>query len=181
MLSNIRQHSFVVARVSEIILKKLHLHGKAQNLPSKDLVTAGALLHDIAKTDCIKTGGDHAKIGSQICQSRGYTKVAEIVREHVWLVDFSLQRYEKGLFLATELIYYADKRVLHDKIVNLSTRLDYILKRYGNNNPARLSLIKKNFLQCQELERWLINFCDCSQEQFLSDIPSQPCGEDEAL
>jgi uncharacterized protein len=174
MLANIREHSFTVARAAETILEKLMLLGIAENLPPKNLVVAGALLHDIAKTDCIKHGGDHARIGYEICEQIGYGEIGGIVREHVWLVDFSPKRYQKGIFLAKELIYYADKRVLHDNIVSLSARLDYILERYGNNDHVRHSLIKKNFNQCQELECWLCQSADCSSDTLLEDINLLP-------
>lgn len=170
MFSNIREHSFTVSRVADAILEKLQLHIKKDKLPPKNLIIAGALLHDIAKTDCIQNGGDHAKLGGEICEQLGYPEIAEIVREHVWLVEFSPKRYQKSIFLAKELINYADKRVLHDKIVSLSARLDYILERYGNNDPARYSLIKKNFLQCQELEAWICKSAECSVNELLLEV-----------
>ncbi len=174
MLANIKEHSFIVARTSEVILKNLQLHVKSDDLPSKDLVIAGALLHDIAKTGCLAKGGDHAKIGGDICEKHGYAEIGEIVREHVWLVNFSPARYKKNIFQAKELVYYADKRVLHDKIVGLSQRLDYILERYGNNDPLRHSLIEKNFYQCQELENWLCRSAECTAEEILEDVSSLP-------
>lgn len=174
MLANIRDHSFTVARAAETILDKLQLYGGVENLPPRSLVIAGALLHDIAKTDCIKNGGDHARIGCEICEQLGYGEIGEIVKEHVWLVDFSPDRYQKGIFLAKELIYYADKRVLHDKIVSLSIRLDYILERYGNNDPVRHSLITKNFNQCQRLENWICQSAGCSTDELLENISCQP-------
>lgn len=174
MLANIKEHSFTVARAAETILKKLQLQGNKKNLPPKSMVVAGALLHDIAKTGCIKHGGDHAKIGGEICERLGYREIGEIVREHVWLVDFSPDRYQMGIFLAKELIYYADKRVLHDKIVSLSIRLDYILERYGNNDPVRYSLITKNLNQCQKLGNWICQSAKCSADELLKNISCLP-------
>lgn len=179
MLANIRDHSFTVARATETILDKLQHHESVLNLPPKNLAVAGALLHDIAKTDCIKNGGDHALIGCEICEQLGYREIGEIVKEHVWLVDFSPDRYQKGIFLTKELIYYADKRVLHDKIVSLSERLDYILERYGNNDPVRYSLIKKNFNQCQELEGWICQSAKCTTHELLEDFSFTPYTKEE--
>lgn len=170
MLANIREHSFIVARTAESILKKLQQHGKSEELPSRNLVIAGALLHDIAKTGCLEKGGDHARIGGEICELKGYPEIAGIVREHVWLVDFSPQRYQKGIFKAKEIVYYADKRVLHDTIVDLFARLDYILERYGNSDPVRHSLIKKNFQLCQELETWLCRNTGCTEKELVEDV-----------
>lgn len=158
MLPNIRAHSLMVARVAHYILKALddspHHTGP---LPSEELVLAGALLHDIAKTPCISKGCHHAKKGRDYCEQKGYHEVAEVVREHVFLFEFSPQRYQQGDFFAKELVYYGDKRVRHDTIVSLAERQDYILERYGNNDPERHSLINENFNNCKELENHLFS------------------------
>ena len=154
MLDNIRAHSIMVARVAQVLLQELADSAKTalSTLPSENLVLAGALLHDIAKTPCLKNRCDHAKHGRDICLELGYPEVAEVVREHVILTDFSLIRYKNGHFLAKELVYYADKRVRHDEIVSIEERLEYILENYGNNDPQRHSLIRKNFDKCIQLE-----------------------------
>ncbi len=157
MLDNIRAHSIMVARVSQVLLLELTISSSSPRVPSKELVLAGALLHDIAKTPCLKERCDHAKKGRDICQQHGYAEVAEVVREHVMLTEFSPDRYTKGHFLAKEIVYYADKRVLHDEIVSLEQRLDYIIEYYGNNDPARHALIRENFTKCQELESFLFS------------------------
>ncbi len=178
MLPNIREHSFVVGRVSEAVYNKLATSGKSPDLPPLDLVVAGALLHDIAKTKCLAEGCDHAKVGAEICLQHGFTLVAEIVREHVLLKIFEEERYQKGVFLAKELIFYCDKRVMHDAIVTLSERLDYILERYGNNDPARYEIIRLNFERCQNLERWLCKFARCSVTELLDDLNLAPYTEE---
>ncbi len=154
MLDNIRAHSLMVARVASVLLQELtnHLGPDSSVFASKKLVLAGALLHDIAKTPCLKNRCDHARHGRDICIQLGFPEVAEVVREHVTLTEFSLERYNKGLFLAKELVYYADKRVRHDEIVSLEERLEYILVNYGNNDPGRYSQIRANFDKCLQLE-----------------------------
>lgn len=156
MLDNIRAHSQVVARVSHVLLKALaDSSNKNTPLPPEDLVLAGALLHDIAKTPCLEKQCDHARHGRDICLQLGFPEIAEIVQEHVILTDFSPSRYETGHFLAKELVFYADKRVRHEEIVSLEERLEYILERYGNNDPKRHRLIRINFAKCQQLETFL--------------------------
>lgn len=156
MLENIRAHSLMVARVAAVIHNGLTASSlPAGHLPSKKLVLAGALLHDIAKTPCLNNRCEHARQGNAICLELGFPDVAEVVLEHVLLGDFSPSRYSQGLFLAKELVYYADKRVRHDEIVSLQERLDYILDNYGNNDPKRHTLIKANFSKCQQLEKSL--------------------------
>jgi uncharacterized protein len=153
MLDNIREHSIVVAQVAGILLSGMETMGDTQ--PPRDLVIAGALLHDIAKTQCIKERCDHSKLGNAICVELGYPEIGEIVQEHVILADFPVERYKKGIFLAKEIVHYADKRVLHDQVVSLDTRLDYIIERYGDNDASRHTLIRKNFQRCQDLEEFL--------------------------
>lgn len=158
MLDNIRAHSLMVTRVAHVLLQGLtDARNKNSNapLPATDLVLAGALLHDIAKTQCLQSRCDHAKQGRDICLELGYPEVAEIVREHVILTEFSSKRYGDGYFLAKELVYYADKRVRHEEIVSLEDRLEYILDRYGNNDLKRHTLIRENFTKCQQLETFI--------------------------
>jgi len=153
MLGNIRAHSIMVARVADVLLAGMANNNNTR--PPRDLVISGALLHDIAKTQCIKEHCDHSKLGNRICMDLGYPEIAEIILEHVILTNFATDRYEKGIFLAKEIVHYADKRVLHDEVVSLEARLDYILERYGNGNPQRHALIRDNFSRCQELEGFL--------------------------
>ena len=156
MLPNIRAHSIMVARVAHLLFTELNNSPRNDlPVPREDLILAGALLHDIAKTPCLQKGCHHAKKGRDYCERNGFTEVGEVVREHVWLFDFSTKRYAAGHFFAKELVYYADKRVRHDAVVSLAARKDYILERYGNNDPKRHRLIKENFDNCEQLESYL--------------------------
>jgi len=178
MLDNIRAHSIMVARVAQVLLQGLADSPKTNTIvPSNKLVLAGALLHDIAKTQCLKNRCDHAKRGRDICLELGYPAVAEVVREHVILTEFSVTRYNKGHFLAKELVYYADKRVRHDEIVSIEERLDYILEYYGNNDPKRYSLIRENFEKCRQLEKFLFSSIEITADSIqktISDDSSNP-------
>lgn len=174
MLDNIRAHSFMVARVAEALISKMNRGKTAQYLPNLNLVLAGALLHDIAKTPCLNNQGDHARMGRDICVEFGYPDIGEIVREHVILYDFSPDRYLQGKFLAKEIVYYADKRVKHDTIVSLDQRLDYIIKNYGNNNENRHHLIRKNFQRCRDMETHLFAFIEFSPDKLTQYVSADP-------
>lgn len=155
MYENIRRHSFMVARVADIILSGLHASKTVPAPPSRALVVAGALMHDIAKTKCIQEGCKHAEIGRDMCRELGFERIGEIVANHVVLSEFNQEAYQQGRFSAIELVFYADKRVKHDQVVPLSERLDYIIDKYSNNEAIREEYIRKNFEQCQEVERHL--------------------------
>lgn len=175
MLDNIRAHSVMVTRVADVLLAGLVKSPKVNgSLPLSDLVRAGALLHDIAKTQCLKSRCDHARQGRDICLEHGYQEVAEVVREHVVLAEFSPERYQRGHFLAKEIVYYADKRVRHDEIVTLEERLDYILEHYGNNDPARHSMIMENFDKCKLLENYILSTVDMGPEALTELVDRSP-------
>lgn len=172
MLDNIRAHSYLVGRVAEALVDGLARTGKAVTLADKDLVIAGALLHDIAKTLCIKTGCHHAKVGQQICNDLGYPNIGKLVVEHVVLNTFTPDLYRAGIFGAKEIIYYADKRVLHDQIVPLPTRLAYIIERYAKGDPLKEKHIRKNFTLTTEFEKYLFSYLDFSSERLEEQLKS---------
>jgi putative nucleotidyltransferase with HDIG domain len=157
MLANIRHHSLVVARLAGQLIEGLGVVSPDLPHPDRWLVIAGALLHDIAKTPCLNTDGDHAKAGGDICRRHGFAEIAVIVEEHVLLRHYDPERYRTGAFSAAELVYYADKRVRHNVVVNLDERLEYIIDHYGRGNPVRRQLIRENFHKCLDLEQHL--FC----------------------
>ncbi len=171
MFDNIRAHSSVVARVAGLLVDGLEKAGKTSGpLPDREEAVAGALLHDIAKTLCIKTGCRHAEIGRQICVELGYPELSEIVAEHVVLKNFRADLYASGIFGTKEIVFYADKRVCHDQIVSLDGRLDYILGRYGDDNPAKELLIHQNFKQTLQFEKHLFSFLDFQPEEITNHI-----------
>lgn len=165
MLDNIRAHSMQVARVAVALLEGLESSGKSKILPDRGLVVAGALLHDIAKTECIREGCRHADIGKKICEDLGYHQIADIVQQHVILHSFNETEYASGLFQARELVYYADKRVRHDQVVSLADRLEYIIDRYGKNDPRIIEGITINFGDCLKLEHYLFSYLDFPPHQ----------------
>ena len=167
MLPNIRRHSLLVARIAELLAQRLQESLPEGQAPDLDFCVNGALLHDIAKTPCLKEGCDHAATGAEICQRHNYPEIAEVVAGHVILHDFSPEKYRQGLLGAREIVYYADKRVRHDAIVSLSERLEYILENYGGNDERIQGLIRENFRKCEELEGIIFSFLDFSSEQLI--------------
>ena len=61
MLANIRAHSMVVANVATRLAKRAKRLGLPVNV---EAVRASALLHDLAKTWCLRHGGSHAELGA---------------------------------------------------------------------------------------------------------------------
>ena len=148
MLENIKAHSVVVARVTCLIAQALR---EAEFDISVEMAIAAALMHDIGKTASLKSGQDHSEIGRQICLKNHLNEIAPIVAEHVRLKNYTLN----GDFSEKEIVYYADKRVKHDKIVNLDERLAYIIGRYGRNRKDLSKAIERNFSLCEQVEERL--------------------------
>jgi uncharacterized protein len=133
MLDNIVAHCLQVRRVSLLLADHLGL-----STPNRDLIRAAALLHDITKTRSFRTREDHAATGALLLKELGYPEVGLIVGQHVRLNCYC---FVSGMPAEAEIVNYADKRVLHDKIVPLSERMGYILEKYG-----RAPEIKRNIL-----------------------------------
>ncbi|MCG6918346.1 MAG: HDIG domain-containing protein [Deltaproteobacteria bacterium] len=158
MLDNVREHSIVVAEIVRAICHGL-VHSGVKI--SVDKAVAGALLHDIAKTQCLQTGGDHAAIGREICLKHHLDEIADIVAEHIWLKSYSLD----GVYTEKEIVYYGDKRVLHTSVVNLDERMHDIIDRYGKNDSRLSQLVRMNFNICQGIERKLFKRLNFRPEQ----------------
>jgi putative nucleotidyltransferase with HDIG domain len=144
MLEHIAVHSLQVCRVAMWLTDHLPSLSPA---PDRRLVRAAALLHDITKTRSFDTGENHARTGARYLEERQFPEVADVVRQHVRLDDDS----DRASIGAATVVNYADKRVLHDKIVSLDERMQYILERYGET-PAHRERIRKLWRTTDRLE-----------------------------
>lgn len=130
MMDHIAVHSLQVCRVATFLADHLN---EQQNHLNHNLIRAATLLHDITKTRSFKTEENHALTGGQFLTNQGYPEVGTLVRQHVVLDVYSTKKAPRE----AEIINYADKRVLHDEIVPLDKRLDYILDRYAKKPEDR--------------------------------------------
>ena len=160
MLAHIKAHSVVVARVARMIARGLR---EVSPDISVSKTTAGALLHDIGKTPSFDSGRDHAEIGKQICIENSLDEIVPIVGEHIKLKKYRLN----GADSEKEVVFYADKRVNHDRIVTLKEREGYILKRYGRDQEDLCRRIKSNFKLCGQVEEKLFRKLKFSPESFM--------------
>jgi len=133
MLSNIVDHSFQVMNVALAIADNL----RDDVCIDRNAVIAGALLHDTTKTRSIQTKEKHAASGGELLRELGYPRIAEIVEQHV-VLDLN----PAGPVLEKEIVYYADKRVMHDKIVTLDERVSDLLIRYGETQEIRTRILR---------------------------------------
>lgn len=165
MLENIRAHSIMVEKVAGVIARGLR---DAEVDISLEKITAGALMHDIGKTPCLNSGGDHAARGEEICLQNHLDEIAEIVGEHI-----RLKSYEPGAAISEkDIVYYADKRVNHDTVVSLEERLKYLLGHYGKDEKHLHKLIRENFELCKLVEKRLFKKLNFRPEDIADMITS---------
>ena len=130
MMDHIIDHSIMVSNIALFICLKLKKY--SPNLDTR-LTTSAALLHDITKTRSFNTNEIHSETGGELLTRLGYPEVGNIIRQHV-----ILDSYENDSPLSEqEIVNYSDKRVLHDKVVPLKKRLEYIKLRYGTRKEFK--------------------------------------------
>jgi len=164
MRPNIVEHSIQVMHVSLAITDNLK-NGVAVN---RDLVIAAALLHDITKTRSLKTNERHDISGGELLRKMGFTSTAEIVEQHVVFKNLNPQ----GRLEEREIIYYADKRVTHDKIVTIEERVHYLIQRYGKEEEIR-SLIFQNKNLVLAIESKIASFMKIDIHRAIDEIKAR--------
>ncbi len=141
MMDHIIDHSVMVSNVTLFLCHQLK-----KTLPdiNTELATSAALLHDITKTRSFSTKENHSVTGGRLLSDMGYPEIGSIIRQHVlldsYIVDCQVSEQE--------IVNYSDKRVLHDKIVSLDERLEYIQERYGKTMEFenRIRVMSQNTL-----------------------------------
>lgn len=124
MLPNIKAHSLTVCTYALSLAAAANARGCSFDLAA---IEAAALLHDITKTRSLATDENHAATGAELLRELGFAPIAGMVEGHI-----SPPKNGDGLS-AEELISYADKRVLHDRVVSLEERFGYLYERYGRD------------------------------------------------
>ena len=116
-------HSLVVAGVAASLAAALDRRGLHLVAP---LVTAGALLHDIARDQ-----PHHAAAGGDLLDGLGYPRVAAVVRPHARLGDRAADEPDEA-----QLVYLADKLVQGTQVVGLDERFAARSARYAADADA---------------------------------------------
>jgi len=161
MLPNIVEHSIQVMRVSLAITDNL----KSGVSVNRDMVVAAALLHDITKTRSLVTKERYDASGGKLLRELGFPSIAEIVEQHVIIHNINLQ----GRLEEREIVYYADKRVLHDTIVTINERVLDLIERYGTGEEIR-NMILQNKDHVLKVERKIASFMKINIDQAIQGI-----------
>lgn len=162
MPEHIQAHSKVVCQVALLLADGLIATGVPLNRP---LVLASALLHDITKPRSFSTGENHSKTGGEYLTGLGFPEVGTIVRQHVILDSYG----ENDAPTEAQIVNYADKRVLHDKVVPLDDRMTYIMQRYAKTEAHR-EWLKVVWDQTTALESRLFSRLPITPDQLIDEI-----------
>lgn len=149
MPAHIRRHSLAVAKLGVFLAKKLREKGIAVN---PELVDRACLLHDVLRVldfnesdyNCFEQSvpdehktrwqqlraeyesACHEEAAYELLKDR-YPVLATTIKRHKYTA--LLDEKEKPNTWEEKLVYYADKRVMRDKIVPLKPRLEEAHKR----------------------------------------------------
>jgi HD superfamily phosphodiesterase len=120
---HIIRHCEVTADFAVELAKKIAANGADVNV---DFVHRACLLHDILRLK----GLHHEDAACEFLKNE-YPQLALVIKKHAYkaLIDENL----KPQTIEGKIVYYADKRVMHDKVVPLAERLAEGHKR---NKPA---------------------------------------------
>jgi putative nucleotidyltransferase with HDIG domain len=147
MPDHIFRHSLMVTRVALVIGSWLKSSGLKIDL---GLVDRASLLHDICKMECIGTMKDHALMGKEQLSLMGYLSVAEVVGQHVRLGSLNVDE--------AMVVNYADKRVMHDRVVSLTKRFVDLMARYGTDDVRRERILMHHE-KCTQMQELLALNC----------------------
>jgi len=164
--SHILEHSLTVAKLAVFLAERLNEKGEAVDV---DLVDRACLLHDIARVcdfeelnyddfEQTVTEQDKAKwqqIRERYEEIRHEDAAYEILKEKYPVLALTVRRHKYRAMLdektrpntwEEKLVYYADMRVMHDKIVPLKTRLKEGHKRnihlHGTKAQSKINTAK---------------------------------------
>jgi uncharacterized protein len=135
MMDHIVSHSLLVCQVAMFLADHLNLQDIFLH---RDAIQASALLHDITKTRSFKTKDNHAQTGEQLLHELDYPEIGDIIGQHVILNAYADTDPPKE----AEIVNYADKRVLHDRVVSLKDRMAYVLKKYGKQSISHERILR---------------------------------------
>ena len=131
--SNVIEHCRTVCKIAEAVADKLIKEGILVN---KELVIAGALLHDIERAK-----KNHVLEGAKLLKKLGFPEVVEVIRKHSL---YNIGNEEVKLKTIEEkIVFYADKRAVENKIVSIEERFKDLEKRYNIDLSREFEFTKK--------------------------------------
>jgi len=144
---NVIEHSRTVVKLAVEIAEKMKAKGIEVDV---ELVRAGAWLHDLDKIETLGMKGCHGRRACEQLREKGLYELAEIAKKHV------LENAGKLKTLEEKIVFYADKRVVENKVVSLRERLKFIRSKYGSRSKDAMKKILASEPAVIELEKKLM-------------------------
>ena len=129
--SHIVKHSIAVAKVAVFLAERLKEKGIAVDV---NLVERACLLHDIFRICESENSEAHEDAAYNLLKGK-YPALALAVKKHRYTA--LLDEKERPNTWEEKLVYYADKRVMHDRITSLKERLEEAHKRNAPHPKAQ--------------------------------------------
>jgi putative nucleotidyltransferase with HDIG domain len=136
------EHCWAVARKAEELAALLITRGFSIDL---GLVHAGALLHDIARSQ-----PRHARIGASWLIAEGYPRVAKVIAEHEELPEPVCLDESAVVCLADKLILYTDEVSLEERFARSLEKCRDEAARLAHAERYRLALRLREKIFAQE-------------------------------
>ncbi len=136
-------------KVCEVALRVVDILENRNVCVNRELVLAAALLHDICKMQ-----PEHVKLGADLIKKLGYPKVAEVMKTH------GLEYIDEPEFIPQtieqKVVFYADKRVAHDRMVTVGERFSDLKKRYAESVHVKNGNLQKEEVITKQIEAELL-------------------------
>ncbi len=136
---NIVRHSLKVEKVAVFVAQRLKEKGVAVNI---ELVSVGAILHDIGKMTAIKQGVFEQIVSREILEKEGLKEEAMIAFRHNFYEMLAHGCSDWGI--EEKIVYFADKRVMHDSVVSLQERMADLNERYPKGRELFRNVMSHN-------------------------------------
>lgn len=122
---NVRRHTEKTAWLAYALAVKLR---EAGVVVDPILTHRGGLLHDLDKICTLTKTGRHGMDGADYVQARGFSRVADIIRNHV--MHTILEPTARRWSWESKLVFFCDKLVEGDRLVPFPVRLEALKARY---------------------------------------------------
>ena len=154
----VMQHTFQVRKIANFLAKKISEKNLRVDL---NLVDRAALMHDFVKLHGIVKDRRHTLESEKIMSEKGFSEFGEVLKHHG--LDEVLN-FDENTLLESKIVWYADKRVNHDKIVSLEERYEYLKERYGTMSKEKMKEIISTEQAAKELEKEILELADVSEK-----------------
>jgi len=186
---HVQKHEKVVERVALALADSMIKNGF---IIDRNLVSASSLLHDLVRVcnfpkidnfdnfqeeitkEKIKTWKEqrqkygnmhHADIAGEILRKKGFISVAQVIEKHK-----SKAIFEDFGSTEEEIVFIADKKVLHDKIVSIKERLADGRIRHNLGDEKKQKLLEEKIIV---LAKQLFSMAGLKNEKELDNISSK--------